>query len=86
MVQEPVELPLKPRHLHPAVKHQKSTSSQSGVTGGSKHKITNGVAAGMRQQAIREAQEQTIRNKKVLVIGATGKRRFMLLSEYETAG
>lgn len=79
----PVELKLKPRQLHPAAKQQKSTSSQAGSTGGKKHKITNGIAAGVRQQMIKEAQEQTIRNKKVLVIGADGKRRFMLLSEYE---
>lgn len=80
----PVELPLKPRQLHPVSKKQGSKSSQSGVTGGKKHRVTNGVAASIRQQMVKESQAQTARNKKILVIDGTGKRRFMLLSEYET--
>lgn len=80
----PIELPLKPKHLHPTAKRQKSTGSGSGTTGGKKHKVTNGLGAVARQQQLEQAHAQTEAHKKILVIGADGKRRFMLLSEYET--
>lgn len=79
----PIELPLKPKHLHPTAKRQKSTSSQAGTTGGKKHKITNGLGALQRQEMVKAAQIQTAQNKKILYIDATGKRRFIFMSEYE---
>lgn len=78
-----VELPLKPKHLHPASKHQKSTSSTSGSAGGKKNRATNGMAALARKEMIEQAQKQTARNKMIMVIDAKGKRHFMRLSEYE---
>jgi hypothetical protein len=78
----PIELPLKPRQLHPTSKRQASKSSVSGSTGGKKNKVTNGLGAIARQEMMKEAQIKTATNKRVLVIGADGKRRFMLLSEY----
>jgi len=80
-----VELPLKPRQLHPTAKKQKSTANGSGSTGGKKHKGTNGLAAVARAQAQQAARNQTIANKRILIIDGRGKRRFMLLSEYEAA-
>lgn len=79
----PIEIQLKPRQLHPGGKRQASKSSQSGSTGGKKNKVTNGLGAVTRQQMLEYAHAQTAANKKVLVIGADGKRRFMLMSEYE---
>lgn len=79
----PIEIQLKPRQLHPGGKRQASKSSLSGTTGGKKHKVTNGVRAAVRQEELKEAHAQTLAHKKILVIGADGKRRFMLMSEYE---
>lgn len=79
----PVEIPLKPRQLHPGGKQQGSKSSVSGATGGKKHKATNGVAAIVRAELQKESREKTARNKKILIIDGRGKRRFILLSEYE---
>lgn len=78
----PVEIPLKPRQLHPGGKKQASKSSVSGSTGGKKHKATNGVAALVRAELQKTSREQTARNKKILIIDGHGKRRFILLSEY----
>lgn len=79
-----IEIQLKPRQLHPGGKRQASKSSMSGTTGGKKHKVTNGLGALARAEQMKTAQVQTAMNKKILVIGADGKRRFMLLREYET--
>jgi lysophospholipid acyltransferase (LPLAT)-like uncharacterized protein len=79
-----IEIKLKPKHLHPTAKRQKSTSSTAGTTGGKKHKVTNGLGAIARAEAVKLAQMQTAQNKKILFITADGKRRFMLMSEYET--
>lgn len=79
----PMELPLKPKHLHPTAKKQKSTGSGSGPVGGKKHRVTNGMQAVMREQMKKEAADQTAANKKILVIDAKGKRHFMRLREYE---
>lgn len=80
----PVELVLKPRQLHPGGKRQASKLNVSGVTGGKKHKATNGLAASVRAQQQHESRAQTERNRRILVLLPNGKRRFMLLSEYET--
>lgn len=80
----PVELPLKPKHLHPVSKKQGSKNNVSGSTGGKKHKATNGIAALTRAELQKISRAETMRNKKILIIGANGKKRFMLLSEYET--
>lgn len=78
-----VEIPLKPRQLHPGGKKQASKSSMSGSTGGKKHKATNGVAAIVRAEQQKESRARTALNKKILIIDARGKRHFILLSEYE---
>lgn len=78
-----IEIQLKPRQLHPGGKRQASKSSVSGATGGKKKRVTNGVGAAFRQEAVKLAQQQTRDNRRILVIGADGKRRFMLMSEYE---
>lgn len=80
----PIELPLKPKHLHPVSKKQKSTGSGSGTTGGKKHRVTNGPLALIRAEQVKTDRELTKDNKRILVILPSGKRRFMLLSEYET--
>lgn len=79
----PIEIGLKPRQLHPASKKQKSTGSGSGPVGGKKHKVTNGLGALARQEMLKQAHDQTLANKKILLISANGKRHFILLSEYE---
>lgn len=78
----PVELPLKPRQREPAGKKVKSTSSNAGVTGGKKGKASNGLAAVARAEMQKEARAQSERNRTVLLILPSGKRRFMKLSEY----
>lgn len=55
-----IELPLKPRQLHPGGKKQKSTSSQAGTTGGKKHKATNGLAALARAELQKEVHNHPI--------------------------
>jgi hypothetical protein len=75
----PVELPLKPRHLHPQAKKMKSSSSTSG-SGGSK-KANNGMAAVARAQAQKAAREQTKRNQKVMLVLPNGKVRFVRASD-----
>jgi hypothetical protein len=79
-----IELALKPRQLHPGGKRQASKNSGSGSVGGKKSKVTNGLGAIARKEQIEQAQLQTKANKRVLYIDANGKRRFMLMSEYET--
>lgn len=79
---EMIELPLKPRQLHPGGKKQKSTSSQAGTTGGKKNKATNGLAALARAELQKEARAQTADNKRVLLVLPNGKQRFVKLSEY----
>jgi hypothetical protein len=80
----PIEIALKPKHLHPTSKRQASKSSMSGTTGGKKHKVTNGLGAIARAEAVKLAQMQTAQNKRILLITADGKRHFILMSEYET--
>jgi hypothetical protein len=80
-----IEIQLKPKHLHPTAKKQKSTGSGSGPVGGKKHKVTNGMGALTRAELMKEAQNQTATNKRILLITADGKRHFILLSEYNAS-
>lgn len=80
----PVEIKLKPRQLHPGGKQQASKSSISGTTGGKKNRVTNGPLAMIRQQQKAEDAKKTAQNRRIMVVLPNGKRRFMLLSEYET--
>jgi len=75
-----VEIKLKPRQLHPTSKGQKSTSGNSGGTGGKKHKVTNGVGAAARQKQSQADRDKTEANKMVLLLLPSGKRRFVRLS------
>jgi hypothetical protein len=72
-----MELPLKPKHLHPFAKKVGSKSSISGATGGKKHKATNGLAAVARGEAQKEARQATVDNMMVMVLLPSGKRRFI---------
>ena len=80
-----IEIPLRAKYKQHTVKQQKSTHSISGVTGGKKHRVTNGMSGVMREQMKKQAAEQTERNKMILVILPSGKRRFMRLAEYDAA-
>jgi hypothetical protein len=77
-----IEIKLRDKYRRPSAKQQKSTHSISGVTGGKKHRVTNGMSGVAREQMKKEAADQTARNKMVLLILPSGKRRFMRLSEY----
>jgi hypothetical protein len=76
-----MELPLKPKHLHPFAKKIGSKSSVSGATGGKKNKATNGLAAVARGEAQKEARQATKDNMMVMVLLPSGKRRFVRKSE-----
>lgn len=65
-----MELPLKYRQLHPSAKKLKSTSSNSGPSGGKK-------AQHQTPEQKKKAQEQTKVNQTVLLILPSGKRRFV---------
>lgn len=75
------ELPLKPKYLHPMVKKVKATTNNSGVTGGKKHRVTNGIAAVARQEAQKESRQQTKDNMMVMHMLPNGKIRFVRKSE-----
>lgn len=72
-----MELPLKPRQLHPASKKVSHTNNNSGVTGGKKNKATNGLAAAARAEAQKDARAQTKKNMMILVLLPNGKRKFI---------
>lgn len=76
-----MEIPLKPKHLHPFAKKVGSKSSISGATGGSKNKATNGMAAIARGEAQKAARQATKDNMMVLVLLPNGKRRFIRKTE-----
>lgn len=81
-----IEIKVREKYTRHNVKRQKSTSSASGPVGGKKNRATNGMSALVREQAKKDAVEQTTRNRMILVILPSGKRRFMRLSEYVAAG
>jgi hypothetical protein len=72
-----MEIPLKPKHLHPFAKKIGSKSSISGATGGKKGKATNGLAAVARGEAQKAARQATKDNMMVMVLLPSGKRRFV---------
>ena len=76
-----MELPLKPKHLHPFAKKVGSKSSVSGPVGGKKDKATNGMAAVARGEAQKEARQATKDNMMVMVLLPSGKRRFIRKSD-----
>jgi hypothetical protein len=77
----PVELPLKPRQVHPFAKKNTSKSSVSGATGGQKHKATNGLAALGRAAAQKDARQATKDNQVVLILLPNGKRKFVKVKD-----
>lgn len=76
-----MELPLKPKYLHPYAKKVGSKSSVSGGTGGKKNKATNGLAALARAEVQKNARQATKDNMMVMVLLPSGKRRFVRQSE-----
>lgn len=76
-----MELPLKPRHLHPQAKKIKASTNNSGVTGGKKNKMPKGMGLQIIAQAKKDAQQKTKDNQKILVLLPNGKRKFVKISE-----
>ena len=76
-----MELPLKPKYLHPFAKKVGSKSSVSGPTGGKKNRVNNGMAALIRAEAQKESRQATKANMMVMVLLPSGKRRFVRQSE-----
>lgn len=76
-----IELPLKPRHLHPQAKKIKASTSNSGVTGGKKNKMAKGAGLQVMAQAKKDAQQETRDNRRILVLLPNGKRKFVKISE-----
>jgi hypothetical protein len=73
----PVELPLKPRQLHPFAKKQPSKNNTSGPTGGKKNRVPSGAGLQILAQAKKDAQQQTKDNRVVLLLLPSGKRKFV---------
>jgi hypothetical protein len=77
----PVELPLKPRQLHPFAKKQPSKNNTSGSTGGKKNRVSSGTGLQILAQAKKDAQQQTKDNKTVMILLPSGKRKFIKVKD-----